>query len=148
MAVRSNDAAASESGPDVGTYNFVRNGSTAAPLTVYYWMTGKAIAGSDYAGLPGTVTFATGSATATLTLTPINDAAVEGSETATLTLALRPELHRRLPAATTITIADDDTALVAPTVTVSASDPTATEAGPTHGGLHVHPLRRPPRRSR
>jgi Ca2+-binding RTX toxin-like protein len=71
-------------------YTFTRTGSTTSALTVNYGITGTATS-SDYTGAtPGTgktITFAAGSATATLTINPTADTAIEANETVVLTLA-------------------------------------------------------------
>ena len=58
-----------------------------AALTVNYVVTGSATTASDYAALAGSVTIPAGAASAALTLTPINDTAVESDETVVLSLA-------------------------------------------------------------
>jgi hypothetical protein len=79
--VSATDASASESG-DHGVYTFTRTGSTSASLTVAYTMGGGAINGTDYSALSGSVTIPAGAASATVTLTPVNDSLVEGIEAA------------------------------------------------------------------
>ena len=71
-------------------YTFTRTGSTTSALTVNYNIAGTATA-TDYTGaIPGTgktITFAAGSATATLTINPTADTTIEANETVVLTLA-------------------------------------------------------------
>jgi hypothetical protein len=70
-------------------YTFSRTGSTSAELTVNYSVSGSATLGTDYTGIGGTqatVTFAAGSATATVIVDPTADTTVEGDETVLLTL--------------------------------------------------------------
>jgi Ca2+-binding RTX toxin-like protein len=71
-------------------YTFTRTGATTSALTVNYGITGTADA-TDYTGAtPGTgktITFAANSATATLTINPTADTAIEANETVVLTLA-------------------------------------------------------------
>lgn len=137
VTVRATDPAASETAPgaaaDTGTYTFTRSGSTTNPLTVSFTAGGTATGGTDYAALPGTVTIPAGSTTATLTLSPTDDALYEGTsaETAVVTLASGSGYTIGSPSSATVTIADNDSA--SPTVTVSASDPGAAEAGPDAG---------------
>ncbi|MEA5451518.1 Ig-like domain-containing protein [Leptolyngbya sp. CCNP1308] len=79
--------------------------SKAAPaggLTVAYNLGGTATNGTDYTNLPGTVTFAAGATTATVTVAPIADNLAEGSETVILTLV--DQLGYTLGANTTATI--------------------------------------------
>ena len=91
VTIEATDSAAAENGADPGTFTFTRSGSTTAALTgVAYTRSGTATPGTDYSpSLPasGTVDFAAGSATATITITPVNDGVGgEGPETVVLTL--------------------------------------------------------------
>ena len=70
-----------------GTFYFSRTGSTANSLTVNFALTGTAASGEDFTSPASPITFAAGSSTAILTLTPVNDTIAEGTETITLTLA-------------------------------------------------------------
>lgn len=91
IGVSANVAATTNStdtnGAAPGVYTFTRTGSTAAPLTVYYTLSGSAIAGVDYASLPGFVTIPAGAISTTVSL-----AALAGSASTTInkdvTLAL------------------------------------------------------------
>ena len=59
------DSVASEAPGDIGTFQFARTGSTAAPLTVTFTVAGTAVAG-DYVALPVSVTFPAGASTVNL----------------------------------------------------------------------------------
>lgn len=84
------DGAANEPS-DTGKYRFTRNGIlTLGSLAVKYTMSGRAINGTDYSSLSGTAVIASGQASVDLTLTPMPDAVIEGSETATLTIVADP----------------------------------------------------------
>ena len=65
-------------------------GPTTSPLTVSYSMGGSATNGSDYVALSGTAVIPAGSSSVVVTLTPIDDAIVEGDESAGLTLSSGP----------------------------------------------------------
>jgi uncharacterized repeat protein (TIGR01451 family) len=76
------------------TYTFTRTGDNAAPLTINFSAGGSASFANDYvltgansfstaSGL-GTLTFAPGSSTASVSVTPTNDTLVEGDEQAVL----------------------------------------------------------------
>ena len=67
-------AHATESGT-TGTFTVTRNGATTAPLIVLYSVAGTAAESTDYQALPGYVTIPAGQASATITVTPINDPA-------------------------------------------------------------------------
>ena len=94
-------------------YTFTRTGLTTNALTVNYGITGTAVA-DDYTGAtPGTgktITFASGSSTATLTIDPTADSTVESDETVALTLATATGYTVETTAVVG-TITNDDTSL-------------------------------------
>lgn len=112
VTIAATDAAASETGSDPGTFTFTRSGNVSQALTgVQFTRGGSATSGTDYSpALPasGTVDFAAGEATATITITPTVDGATEGSETVVLTLVDGPAYELGAPATrtATVTIAD------------------------------------------
>jgi Ca2+-binding RTX toxin-like protein len=89
VAVSDNNAGETLTGEtaNIGTFTFTRTGLSTAAKTVLFTMSGTATNGSDYT-IPGSVTFAAGSSTATVDLTAIDDNIFETAtpETATLTL--------------------------------------------------------------
>ena len=91
--------------------------SAAAGGETVAWVTsnGTATAGSDYTAASGTVTFAAGATSATITLTVLGDTTVEPDETFTVTLSSPTGLTLGTSSAT-VTIANDD---AAPARTVS-----------------------------
>jgi surface-anchored protein len=97
-----------------GVLRFTRTGPTGASLTVNYTVGGTATAGTDYAALSGTVTFAAGQSAVDVPVTPIDDAAVEGTEAVVVTLTPAAGVTVTGPAAT-VTLADDDNDTPAPT---------------------------------
>ena len=99
-----------------------RTGATTAALTVNYTVGGTATAGSDYAALTGSVQIPAGAATATVTVTPINDTAVEPDETVVVTLSASAAYTVGAAASATVTIQSDDVVVVPPTVTIAATD--------------------------
>ncbi|MFM6045754.1 MAG: hypothetical protein ACKPCC_24665, partial [Dolichospermum sp.] len=92
-------------------YTFSRTGATTSALTVNYSIAGTADA-TDYTGAtPGTgktITFAAGSATATLTIDPTADTTIEANETVALTLATGTGYTIGTTTAVTGTITNDD----------------------------------------
>jgi hypothetical protein len=90
VTIAATDSTASEVGPDPGTFTFTRTGDVSLALNgVTYTRTGTATAGTDFTpSLPasGTVNFAAGEATTTVTITPVSDALAEGPETVVLTV--------------------------------------------------------------
>jgi hypothetical protein len=85
-----------------------RGGNLAQSLTVGFTRTGSAVMGSDFVTIPSSVTIAAGQPSAVITITPIDDAAVEGEETVTLTLTGSSAVVVGPAAAATVTIADND----------------------------------------
>ena len=67
-------------------YTFTRTGVITDALTVNYTVGGTATNGTDYGNIGTSVTFAANSATATVTVDPTTDTAVESDETVSLTL--------------------------------------------------------------
>jgi subtilisin family serine protease len=108
VAVTATTAQATEAGPANGIFTITRTGDTSAPLTVHYTVGGTAGAGTDYTSLPGTATIEVGSATATVAVMPIDDAAYESNETVTLTLSGNASYDLGSPSAGTVTIVSDD----------------------------------------
>ena len=86
VAVSVADGVVSESGPDAGVFTITRTGSTAAPLKVYYGLSGSAFHGTDFAALAGEVIIPAGSASAPVVILPYDDDVAEGNETVTLAL--------------------------------------------------------------
>ncbi|MCW1921047.1 putative Ig domain-containing protein [Luteolibacter arcticus] len=109
-----------------GQFYFSRTGTTGA-LTVNYAVSGTATNGTDYASLPGTVIIPDGATGMDLLLTPTDDAAVEGTETVTLTVLPGTGYGPDRPASATYLIADSESPAIsvgfqAATVTVSEAD--------------------------
>ena len=132
VTITASDAAASEAGPGTGAFLVSRTGSTAASLNVVVSRTGTAAAG-DFTGIPGSVVIPVGQASVTVTVTPVDDALVESSETVVLTISPNAAYTVGAPSTATVTIADNDL----PVVTITATDATATEAGQTAGLVTV-----------
>jgi hypothetical protein len=107
-------AQASEAGPTSGRFVVTRSDATNAVDVALTWG-GTAIAGSDYVvSVTGgtlsadraTLTFAAGSASATITITPVADTAVEAAESVTLAIAPGEGYQAGSPASATVSIAD------------------------------------------
>jgi hypothetical protein len=73
-------------------------------------MSGTATNGVDYQTLNGTITIGGGQTSATLTVIPIDDILVEGTETVVLTLSADAAYSVGSPASATITLIDNDAA--------------------------------------
>ena len=85
VSVTASDSSASESG-DAGAFTFTRTGSLAAPLEVTILLSGSATPGFDYTPVSTTVNFLAGQALATVSVTPLTDAAPDLSETVIVTI--------------------------------------------------------------
>jgi hypothetical protein len=123
----------SEGGPGSGTFRITRSnaadplGMTKA-LTVNYTVTGTAFT-SDYSeNLGWSITIPAGATYLDVNVTPVNDSTDEPNETVKLNI-LSDIRYSIGTASATLTILDDDL----PTVSVAATKPDASEAGPTPG---------------
>ncbi|GAG51995.1 unnamed protein product, partial [marine sediment metagenome] len=84
--IEAGDPDAAEQARDPGTFTVTRTGGTANPLIVYYGTSGTAV-GADYEpALPGWVEVPAGLASATIEITPLDDADAEPEETLVMTL--------------------------------------------------------------
>ena len=94
-------------------------------LTVNYIVGGTATAGDDYDTLSGTVTFAPGESSKTITVAAVDDAIDDDGETVTVTLTDGADYNLGSSGDDTLTIADNDTA----GVTVTPTTLTTPEGG-------------------
>lgn len=111
VTIQATDSNAAEAGQDPGTFTISRTGDTTNPLTVAYTIatgTGQASSDDYSPTLPGTVTIPAGSASVEITITPIDDSAIEGSETVTLNLTDGTLYDLGSSSSATVTIADND----------------------------------------
>jgi hypothetical protein len=129
VTIVATDDVAAEAGREPGVFTVARTGPTTSPLTVFYEVFGSAVNGADYDTIPGSVTISAGSATATIDITPVDDAIFEGSESVVLTLSDRPEYVVVVPGIAAVTLVDNDGAVV----TIVATDSEASETGPDTG---------------
>ncbi|MBI5759948.1 MAG: hypothetical protein HZA46_15630, partial [Planctomycetales bacterium] len=129
ITIAATDADAREAGNNTGTFTLTRSGVLNNTLTVSYTATGTASAGPDFNPLSGTATFAWGSATTTITVTPVNDTAVEPVETVIVNLTDEATYDLGADGSATVNITSDDVAPTLPIVTIFATDASAAEAG-------------------
>src|SRR5215213_9753395 len=117
VKVEVSPASVLEDGPDSLVYTFTREGPTTNALTVNFTVGGTATVNTDYMlagsttfdGTNGTVTILSGSTTATLTVDPTPDTAVEANETVTVSVAVGTGYDVGTPGSATGTITNDDT---------------------------------------
>ena len=82
-----NDVVVNE-GAGTATFTVTLTGATTQSTTVAFaTQDGTALAGSDYTAVSGTLTFAPGETTKTITVPILNDAVYEGPETFTVNLS-------------------------------------------------------------
>jgi hypothetical protein len=124
ISVVATDPTASESG-DTGTFTFYRSGAVTGALTVDFAVSGTATESVDYQAIGTSVTFGIGQSTATKTVTVIDDADVEVTETVVVTLQAGTGYVLGAPTVATVNILNDDL----PVVTVEATVDAAAEGG-------------------
>jgi len=123
VTIRATDAVASESG-DTGTFTLFRDGPTNSALNVYYLIGGTASNGVDYASLSQWTLIPAGARTATITVKPIDDALVEGTEFVEFRLTpstTLPPVNYAIgnPSNAVVYILDNDGSNVPPTVHIT-----------------------------
>jgi len=134
VTVTATDANASEAGTDTGIFTITRSSENiSTSLTVNYNVSGTATSGSDYNSIGSSVTIPALSTSATITVTPIDDATDEPPETVIVTLSASSDYNVGAPGSATVTIADDDP----PSITITSADPNASETGPDNGTFTI-----------
>ena len=116
IALALSPSSVTEDGTTNLVYTFTRTGTTANALTVNYTVSGNATfntdytqtGGSSFTATTGTITFAAGASTATLTIDPTADTIFESDETVALTLATGTDYTIGTTAAVIGTITNDD----------------------------------------
>lgn len=122
-SVVASDGQASEVGADPGAFTISLASAPTGSVTIGYTLTGTALSG-DYAATTGSVTITGPATAATVVITPVTDALLEGTESVTLTLQTGTGYRVGTPASGSLQIAD------MPTATVTATDGSAAETGP------------------
>ncbi len=122
-----------ESGPLKGEFKISRTGITSSALAVNWTVSGTAASGSDYAPLPLSATIPAGAPSATVLVTSVDDTEYEGNETIILTLSGSALYNVASPNSARITLVDNDL----PTVTVTATDPNASETDTDPGQFMI-----------
>ncbi len=136
VTVTATDPTASEGGPDTALFTVTRSGGDfSQALTVSYSLGGTADYGPDYSLTPTatSVTIPAGQASATITLTAVDDTEAEPTESVLLTLAEGAGYTVGSPASAAVSILDNEP----PVVSITATDPDAAEAGPDSGTFTV-----------
>lgn len=147
VSLASEDTEGSEAPGNIASFIVTRTGPATNNLSVALTYGGTAMRGVDYPALPLAVTIPAGQSSATVLLAPINDAAVEGSETVSIGLASGANYVRDgIATNVDLLLLDDDIS----SVTITAIDASASEAardpgvflvtrtGPTAAPLKVY----------
>ncbi|UPK30566.1 DUF4082 domain-containing protein [Bradyrhizobium sp. 195] len=113
----------------------LRSGSIDQPATIVFATSnGSALSGADYAASSGTITFAAGQVTQTISVPIINDTFPETDENFTVTLSNPTGAALGAQATTTVSILDNDNlnlgSLVRQTAVTGLSEPTAIDWTP------------------
>jgi len=119
VSIAATDASAAEAGLDPGTFRISASLAPTTDLVVSYTITGTALNGTDYTTILATATILANTSSVDVTITPIDDATVEVSETVILTLTDGAAYDLGANAAATVTITNDD-----------FTTPTFTQLGP------------------
>lgn len=123
--ITASDSSATEGG-DTATYTISVTPAHPTNLVVQLKPpTGTATSGSDYSALPTSVTIPANTASYVVTVSPINDTAYESTETVILAFEGNAAYVIGASSSATVSIIDNDK----PTVTITASDASATEGG-------------------
>ena len=131
IALSASTASIAEGGGNVTVTARRTGGSAGAVTAAYATANGSASAGSDYTAASGTLSWAAGdSADKTFVVAITQDSVVESGETFTATLSgLTGGATLGSPAVLTVTVLDDDTAMVPGTIALSASTTSIAEGG-------------------
>lgn len=115
VSLNATDATAAEGiASDTGSFTLSRSSAAVgSPLAVTIVWSGGASAGTDYQALPTVVTIPAGATSTMVTVTPADDALVEGAETVVGTIVSSP-LFVISKASDTLTILDDEKPRVSP----------------------------------
>jgi uncharacterized protein (DUF1800 family) len=130
VTIAATDPSADTSGANPGAFTVTRTGDSTEPLTVSYAVSGSAVDGIDYQGLPGTVTVPAGSNSGMIPVTP--NASLSGSSSSTVILTLSPGSSYTVGAANSATVTIQN---IPPTLYVAQIRPTANASGSTGTGV-------------
>ncbi|KAF0192516.1 MAG: putative extracellular nuclease [Gammaproteobacteria bacterium] len=111
VTVTASSVNARESDGTQGFFTVSRTGLKTNPLAVFFSVGGTATPVSDYTAISGSsVIIPAGSSNVVIAIKPVNDSAVEGDETVTLTLTSQSGYLIGSSGSATVTIIDDDAA--------------------------------------
>jgi Calx-beta domain len=127
-----NPSTGTEAGQTVVTVTATATSAVQGNQTVSLAVSGTNITAGDYTLSGTTITILSGQTTGSVTFTIVDDAAVEGPETATLTIS-NPSAGITLgsPTMQNVTITDNDSETTPPVITYTAFGNTGSTANPT-----------------
>lgn len=131
-----NDGAETNS-PTNGLFRVTQSAFSSSDTVVSYTVGGSAASGNDYTALSGSVTIAAGQTTADISVTVLNDAVVEGTETVSVTLTGFTAGDTEVGLGATVTAALDITDNDAATVVIAKINDGAETNSPTNGLFRV-----------
>jgi hypothetical protein len=127
VSIVATDRVGFEPGTNTGLFTVTRASTNlSASLTVTYSIGGTATSGSDYTALTGSVIIPAAAATASITVTPLDDATAESMETVIATVTAQSAYAIAGPSSATVEIGDNESTL--PTITASGTQ-SVTESG-------------------
>jgi uncharacterized repeat protein (TIGR02543 family) len=138
VTITATDPSASEPGIDKGIFTISRQGGdTSNSLTVTYTVTGTATEESDYSSLNGSIVIPDGTASAAISVNPMDDKLIEDDETVIVTLNSSSAYSVGVQGNASVIIADNDKPTVTfnsqggSKVTSATADYDSTVAAPT-----------------
>ena len=122
-----------EAGEVPGEYTVTRSGDVSRAGPVFYQFVGANGAGVDFHAPPGVINFAAGQTTATVPMVPIDDNVIERDELVFMELTPHPDYDTNT-FRPNVNIQSDE---IIPEISITASDPSASEDGPTSGAFTI-----------
>ena len=116
-----------------GRFTVKRDGDLTAALVINYNTGGTASNGVDYAALSGTLTIPAGATSVDITVTPIDDALLEGNESVVVALTNDFNYDIGTPGSATLVIRDNEK----PTVTILTTADGVSEQGSSPGQFTI-----------
>ncbi len=129
--------AASEVGPDDGSFTISVSPSPASDLLVRYEVSGTAANGEDFAALSGELTVPAGISSVDLDVSVLSDSRLEPSETVILSLSPGRFYEIGSPSTASVHIRELDDDSPMPVVSISAADPYLSEPGADKGSFAI-----------
>jgi hypothetical protein len=134
VSIRATDDHAAEGGTNTGTFTISRFGGTNVnqDVVVNYAIGGSASNGVDYVQIPASLTIPGGVASRTITITPIDDTLIEGTETVVLSLLTNAAYLLGDGRVATVFIEDNDR--------ITNARPLVHITAPTNGSIFASPV--------